>query len=330
MVNVAEPDSKAQVVLVGAVAIAFIILGIVVVLNTSLYAENVGSTGTVSAVDQAEQLEHVGGESVAGLAYRVNQDDYNQAGLETAMTENVSDFSAVWQALLAESGPTLANVSYNDSATDYGVQLVDGGGSFENSSGSRNWALADTSEPADVAEFEMEVDSGSLHQNRADAFHVAVRGTAPDGDAKWRVMWFSRDASGDLQIDTYTDTDTAASAPSGWEDWSSGTHETCTAPGSSSVDIDVSNGTVDGVPKSCLSFTDGIAPISGGEGYELWFRNADEVTGDYSMMTSLDDPGSAPSHTDIVWAAGVDVYYDTQSTSYRRTITVPVYNDSTR
>jgi len=66
MVRLDEDPSRAQIVLVGALAIAFIVLGIVVVFNTSLYAENVDSTGTVSSVNQAEQVRHAGGDSVAG------------------------------------------------------------------------------------------------------------------------------------------------------------------------------------------------------------------------------------------------------------------------
>jgi len=337
MVRLDEDPSRAQIVLVGALAIAFIVLGIVVVFNTSLYAENVDSTGTVSSVNQAEQVRHAGGDSVAGVAYRVNDGTFSSkaTGAGAAVESNISNLSAVWQELNAQSSPVVANISFNatEPATDYGVRVYqDTTANFENRSNQGNWSLTPTgSTYSDVGRFEMTLERDSLETTPDDAFHLAALGGDASSGESWRVVRFVNDSG---SLDVYVDAG-SGTAPSGWEDRTGSVPAGCDdlAVGST-FDVEMLNGYIEGT--SCtFEFTDEMAFAPGTDGYKVKFRDAGNVTGQYDAhlsTTAFDSVGApaaaAPNYSYIVWGAGVDIEYGSPTASYTRTVTVPVYNST--
>lgn len=341
MVTFDDDPSRAQIVLVGALAIAFIILGIVVVFNTSLYADNVDSTGTVSSVNQAEQVRHAGGQSVAGLAYRVNQGNHSaeESGVGTAVEDRTDNLSVVWQSLSAQSRPTVINVSLDESNSEYGVRVFqprnndfrarDGGNQA-------NWTITPTSSTySDIGEFNLTLERDSLDTSQSGAFHLAALGGDGSGDESWRVVWFVNDSS---NIDVYVASGSAGSAPTGWED-QTGSLACDDVSAGPTVEVDMLNGSIEDTSCS-FEFADDMAFVPSQDGYELQFRNGGNVTGQYHVYlsetafdsnafgTRVGNPGDAPYYSYILWETTAIVEYGSPGASYTRTATVPVYNST--
>ncbi|WP_439025981.1 DUF7261 family protein [Haloarchaeobius sp. DT45] len=336
-----EDRSRAQIVLVGAVAIAFIVLGIVVVFNTVLFTENVDSTGSVNAVGQSEEVRRGVARTAIEISRHVNQENDIPSDVETKMADNVSGYSTLLQETYSQRSPALVNVSYNHSETQVGARVFqDGVSNFQN--GGDNWALATdsgSSDTADVARFEMNTTLSSLTSDWEDSFHIAVQGR--DGsDMKWRVLRFY-ESGGDLVVNTSTVTNPTVSTPGGYvwqDDVRNPSTVTCSVSSTDAFTINVTDGTVEGATCS-FDFTDDIDHVADG-GYEIWMRDSENMTGNYSLYLSnvssvdsnldrFDSGGSAPYYAPIVWRAGVDVTYESPTISYRETHrTDPVYNTS--
>ncbi|MFC4406111.1 DUF7261 family protein [Haloarchaeobius iranensis] len=338
MVGIDDDPSRGQIVLVGALAIAFIVLGIVVVFNTSLYAENVDSTGTVSSVNQAEQVRHAGGDSVAGVAYRVNQGEFDSnSTVAAAVNRNTSNFSAVWQSLYAQSQPSAVNASLDGSNSEYGVrvfQSTDDDFRARADAGQENWNLTPSGASptySDVGEFDVTLDRGSLDTTRTGAFHLAALGGDGTGNEAWRVVWFVNDSS---RLDVYVASGSDPTAPSGWEN-QTGSQVCNDVSVGTDIEVDMVNGSIDGTSCS-FEFTDDLSYVPGENGYAVQFVNGDNATGQYDAHLSqtaftIGSPvtgGPAPYYSHIVWEASVVVEYDSPTASYTRTVTVPVYNST--
>ena len=340
MVGIDEDPSRAQIVLVGALAIAFIVLGIVVVFNTSLYAENVDSTGTVSSVNQAEQVRDAGGHSVAGLAYRMNEGNYtSESDLATTMNGNASNLSAVWQSLYARSQPTAVNVSLDESNSEYGVRVFQptnndfrahDGGNLE------NWDVTPTgSSYADVGRFDLTLERDALETSPSDAFHIGARGGDGSGNEAWRVIWFVNDSDA---LDVYVGSG-SGSAPTNWANETEATPTCNDITVGPTIEVDMVNGSVEGT--SCtFEFTEDIDFVPGEDGYQVRFVNGGNAEGQYdvhlsntafeanSFGTRVGNPGDGPYYSYILWETAAIVQYDSPSASYTRTATDPVYNST--
>ncbi|WP_256299266.1 hypothetical protein [Haloarchaeobius salinus] len=347
MVGLDEDPSRAQIVLVGALAIAFIVLGIVVVFNTSLYAENVDSTGTVSSVNQAEQVRHAGGQSVAGLAYRVNEGNFtNETDIAATMNDNTSNLSAVWQSLYARSQPSAVNASLDGSNSEYGVRVFQSTDADFRARGgtppgtSANWTLTPTDTPAtyaDIGRFELTLERDSLDTDQTGAFHLSVLGSTESGDWQWRNVWFTRDGSGNVTVYLAENSSTTDPRTTSFEWYEENGMEVCDVSVGTTAEVDLVTGSIEGT--NCFEFLSGIHPVSGTDGYEVQFRNGGNVSGQYeahlsttafeSVGTRFDNSaGDAPYYSYILWEATAIVEYGSPAASYTRTVTVPVYNST--
>lgn len=344
MVGLDEDPSRAQIVLVGALAIAFIILGIVVVFNTSLYAENVDSTGTVSSVNQAEQVRHAGGDGVAGLAYWMNEGNFtSENDLATTMNDNASNLSAVWQSLYARSQPTTVNVSLDGSSSEYGVRVfqptTDDFRARSASPTRANWTVTPTSGTySDVGRFELTLERGSLDTSQTGAFHLSVLGNNESGDWEWRNVWFTRDGSGNVTVYLAENSSTTDPRTTSFEWYEETGTEVCDISVGVTTEVDLVDGSIEGT--NCFEFLRGLRPVSGTDGYELQFRNGGNVSGQYAVYlsntafeansfgTRVGNSGDAPYYSYILWETTAVVEYGSPGASYTRTVTVPVYNST--
>ncbi|WP_267643103.1 DUF7261 family protein [Haloarchaeobius amylolyticus] len=337
------PRSRAQLVLVGAVAIAFIILGIVVVFNTVLFTENVDSTGSGIAVDDSEAVERVSADTMGQIARYVNEGNMDRAGRDTLLSQNASNYSTLLQESYAQDSAALVDINYNQSNTKYGVRVFQTNTSDfyddPDDTGSDNWHLTDST-PSEIVRFEMDLTRSQLSNQATDSFHIAVKGTNETGAEEWRVVRIYNDSGAGIDLAVAHG---SGSAPGNWYDQMESPTSACNdmAVGST-FEVDVSEGTVEGT--SCtFNFTDGIDYETGSEGYDIWFRDSENASGTYSFVLSepgefvssaqyqeaTGTPGSGQYYTDIVWRAGVTVEYDTPTISYRETFqSEPAYNTS--
>ncbi|WP_226040886.1 hypothetical protein [Natrinema sp. DC36] len=112
---VSERRERAQVILIGAIALAFIILGIVVVFNGVLYTETLSSGGTSQSASDADVIELEVEQSVSCLIAHVEEESGPlNSTLRNNVEENISKFSKSYRNTTIHSTPTAVNVGTDD------------------------------------------------------------------------------------------------------------------------------------------------------------------------------------------------------------------------
>ena len=104
---VSDDRTRGQVILIGALSLAFIILGIVVVFNGVLYTETLSSVSSGQGVSDAsvteQEIEHGIGCMLESGAGESND----------AIEANISTFNTVYQNTTVGSEPAVVNISTN-------------------------------------------------------------------------------------------------------------------------------------------------------------------------------------------------------------------------
>lgn len=101
-----SPD-RGQVILIGAITLAFIILGVVVIFNGVLYTETLSSADTGQSASTAEKTELEIEQGIGCLiASHDNEDPFNGDELES----DINAFNEVYQNATANSKPAAVNV----------------------------------------------------------------------------------------------------------------------------------------------------------------------------------------------------------------------------
>lgn len=104
---------RAQVILIGAVSLAFIILGIVVVFNGVLYTETLSSGGTSQSAANANAIEREVNQSIGCLLVEVErQSDASGSTLKAQAETNISTFNTAYQNTTANATPAAVNINY--------------------------------------------------------------------------------------------------------------------------------------------------------------------------------------------------------------------------
>ncbi len=116
---VADGRDRGQLILVGAIAIAFIVLGVVVVFNGVLYTQAISSGDSVESVTNAQTTELEVQRGVCGVLERLNEDDtVNATAHEVRYHDNVEAFSDTYRTTTAQSRPALVHVEVDDVGVD--------------------------------------------------------------------------------------------------------------------------------------------------------------------------------------------------------------------
>ncbi|MFC6955135.1 DUF7261 family protein [Halorubellus litoreus] len=343
MVGVAfdERSDRAQLILVGAVAIAFIVLGLAVVFNTVLYTENVASTGAASAPRDAQLLNDEVEVSVKRLAERVNAkgafgNPVDQTEAYDGITANVSTYSDGLTKVAGAASPAVASVRVSSSSADvtYGARIQDKGGSdFTAPGGAPNWTLMQPpGGDAIVRDFDMTVERSSLTAGGQDAFRVMW---SPPSSNENHVVWiYEKSSTSEVAIRTVND------SPQPYRDFS-GTE--CVLPGSdsaSTVTFNFSDGNVQGYD-ACDGQLGPWEAIDNGTARNVTFIRGDSVQGSYSL-TMNDEPelnptlqfqdaslgAGEPFVTWDAWEFEIEVRYDSGQATFTEEYYVEVYNRS--
>jgi hypothetical protein len=340
-------SDRAQLILVGAVAIAFIVLGLAVVFNTVLYTENVASTGAASEPRDAQLLNKQVRVGSAGLVDRVNANASweSQTDAYDALKENISKYSSGLANVTGASKPVSVAVEEGSQAdAEYAARIEqDDGTEFTNIVGTKNWSMT-TGSPGStviVRNFDMVVDSNSLGDETEDeAFRVVWQDSS--GDDTYTLWIYEDDSSGDIAIRTLTDDETASPIT----DFGSEGSDECVLSGSSSSEVafNISDGQIRGYD-DCSEELNVSKGIPDGERRSVQFVRGDNVTGDYSMVVW--QGGSSPStyiSPDVappvdagtidphwayaIWEFEATTSYDSGSVSFEETSVIEVYNRS--
>ncbi|WP_162991575.1 DUF7261 family protein [Halostella salina] len=303
--NDRTPGDRAQLVLVGSIAIAFIVLGLVVVFNTVLFTESIATRGPVSEVEDADEFQRQVTDEVPELIRAVENGTDGNTEFVGDVDENVSTtYSRLLAETYAETGPTYVDVEFDEGESRFGTHVVQDSGAEYSSKEGSDWTAVDS---YDVQNFTMEVSMSEVSTAGTDFALVLSDGGSPTRVEMWK------DGSGELVVNQTDD----------------GMDPTCSVSGGGTIRMNVSTGTVDGTP--CF---DGLDTLSAP--YEIDFENGDQAGGDYSFsvpkrMSSSDldpyhgrDGSSSPYAVYYVHEANLDLTYESGGVSYESNQTVTV------
>jgi len=344
-----ERSDRAQLILVGAVAIAFIVLGLAVVFNTVLYTENVASTGAADAPRGAETLNGEVEYGAKSLVARTNLDGnwLDNSTARTGTKSNVSKYSTNMTSVEGSAGSVVVSFEALDvTDTDgedvmgatiqhYGGQFVDADATDPN----QNWSVVSSGAP-EFGEFNMTVDASSLAPEASDdKFRVVWN--ASDSNNNYSVWVYRDSSSGNVAIRTFNDSANPAT------DFGTDADECVlseTSDPGSEVELQFSAGDIVDHPE-CSGQIDVSAGIPSEETRTLSFHRGESVAGSYTLV--VNDPGAvgsdinspsalsppilasdSPYWTHAVWEVTLAVTYDSGTVSYEETYQIEVYNRS--
>lgn len=135
-------SERAQLILVGSITIALLVIGIALVVNTVLFTENLQTDTTAITLDESSAIDAEVQEGVRSTTLRVNHRVRNQTQSEihTWVEENVTRFGALMSEAQVDANRLTVTVSYDRSASETGFRVVQSeNGSYESTSGATDW-----------------------------------------------------------------------------------------------------------------------------------------------------------------------------------------------
>lgn len=134
----------AQLILVGAIAIAVIVVGLTVVLNSLLFTEAVSTASATDQLDESGEFDYESRKGTRSLLLRLNHLDRNvtAADLGDRAELNVVRYSRLLTESYATSQSATVNVTYDNGSSAFGdrvVQSGDGSLTFAPASPAKNW-----------------------------------------------------------------------------------------------------------------------------------------------------------------------------------------------
>jgi hypothetical protein len=296
-------DDRGQIILLGAFALGVTFVALALVVNSAIFTENLAARGDTTGAGDALEYRHELEANVATILESVNDDD---SPSEAQIKQNVSNINIQGGLQNAEYG-RIVSVSYVSGSAVDGTELYqEQPADFTNIDDNETWQLARNVDDARAVRFNVS-DPSELEDGQTDAFRIALNDTTGG--------WWNMSIDDDEIIVNRAD----------------GTQKSCDYTASSGFTVDATRGWVAGEPCHALQRSDGDRMYFG-EGvdpsYEIWFANADEIEGTYSMVV---DDGAVPVFTttspgplrkDVYYSANVTYTYETARLSYQTTITV--------
>ena len=154
---VTEPtDERGQLLLIGAVVIALVVIGSVVLLNGMKYTDTVGTSGTDGAVADSDRTVGMVESDLEGLVKRVGNDT-SLLTFERELRENLTQLRRVYTGMTADRRSVYLNISVNGTASGGGILLNQSDQEdFVGDGGANEWnAVTDTTV---VEPFDMTID----------------------------------------------------------------------------------------------------------------------------------------------------------------------------
>lgn len=120
-------DRRGQLLLVGAVVLAIIILGLSVVVNTVLFTENVGTGEARVEAPAIEEFSFESQKSARSLMLRLNAADRTDtiAEVDESISDQISAYSDATARSYAASGTVFVDIEYSETL-DEGTRIVQG------------------------------------------------------------------------------------------------------------------------------------------------------------------------------------------------------------
>lgn len=294
-------DSKGQLIVIGALALAIVLVGLALVLNSAIFAENLATRATQDESSQIAQLEQQAAQGAAGAMehhHHTNSSHSTYDDLEDGFDSSIDNRSGVVAQDTARRGKYV-DVDYTRTYTK-GTRPAHDGSAFEpqnasalneivNITGVDQWVV--TPGASQVRGFRMTVDHSelapALTRSEAEVYlaNLTLGGTTSVTEPPFAVAYDQNDdGSIDHSVTIYNSSADSADVNITYRNSQTNTNRTCTVedPGSTFI-LDVSNGRVEGNTGDCrevFEFQSNMGPS------QLIFVQGDQVAGDYEFIVN--------------------------------------------
>jgi len=303
----ADVDDRGQLLLVGALTLAVMLVALAVLLNAAIYTGNVATrdagTGAGEAIEYEGEARTMAQASIDG----VDGDTY------TEIRGNFTDSVDGWDDLVhTHSAASLAATNVTTLDMTNGSRIgQDTDRNFTDHNGNSTWTVAGDSH---ARAFRMNVTQDSLRDGATDAFQV----TFDDGTDEWGVFIHS-DGSGNVAVTVENETDTEVG-------------DGCTVdPGADGrALVDITDGTVAGQDCPELRFFENLSGTYT-VGYVDALDGDKQVNGTYSLVvdqpegslvTGADEDAGVPTVSPALYSANLSVTYRSSDLLYKSEIRV--------
>lgn len=174
---------RGQVILIGAVALAFIVLGVVVVFNGVLYTETLSSADTGQTASSADAAELEVRQGVACLVAETGNGEWHEFSDSEELEAEIEAYTALYRSSKANSHPTAVNVT---PASDSALDVLDT---------SENASVTITYDSDDIS-YSQTVEISPAECPRAPS--IERFDPNPDGDGNYTADWTVSSRGSDL------------------------------------------------------------------------------------------------------------------------------------
>jgi hypothetical protein len=177
--------NRGQLVLVGAVGIGLVIIGLVIVINTSLVSENIAASESLQKSDEVTKFSTNARRDTRAIVLRINHRKRNITAPQIAsyVNRNLSNYSRALAESHARSGIASVKISFNNESSDWGTRLVQVNDSDLTEPGTNDvsWALFDgTVREPDVRRFILNLNVTATAEKSTDEFNVTFTNSSGD------------------------------------------------------------------------------------------------------------------------------------------------------
>jgi hypothetical protein len=325
MVRTPRSPDRAQLMLVGAVTIAVLLVGLVIVFNSALFTETVDQESAVQTGNDAVLFMSQTERDLRSLALRVNHGRTykNDTLVNASMARNVSRFDRILSESYAGASAIYVNVTYRPADSENGRRLVQSSDAKFTNPGAgpaNSWSPVTKSPRSDVGWMLFNLNTSMVAIT--EDFTVRV-----DNDTDFYEASFRRNATGFVVVQVNVSANHAAN----------GTIK-C-RPASGRLLVDVMYGKV--YPSSCVPESTG-GEFNGTDAhleppYNVTFDDANRAGGRYDIVVrdegsvngGFDDcPDPDACQSAAVWALNSTMEFRGTQVGFRKNVTVEVYNDT--
>lgn len=306
---------RAQLILVGSLLVALVIIGLALVLNAVIFTESIDSTATTADATAATEFDDTVTRDTRSLLVRVNHGGVyaDNASLDAAIRANYSAYSGLLTETYASGRGAVADTVYNGATVNGSrtIQTTDGAFTQDGTgSGQDDWSLVSASNKRALGWFVVNLNASEMSQTP-----VAFELVGSSGET--RRIEIRQNTSSDSRVDVETEL-------LGTSDTS---RDVCTAS-RERVLLDMLEG--EAVVGNCrFDTTEGLTGP-----YAVRVVDGDEARGTYELVTKAAGNGalpncpvaSGPCTARVVWQANVTTVYESSTIEYHRTGTITIYD----
>lgn len=313
MADVSVIRERGQLILVTGLLVAVAIVGLVLLLNTAIYTENLASRGADQSGREVVEYRATVVDGVGGLIDVENDQEHGDWDSVNDSVKLGIDQIDNRTARSYATGGTIVRIDQSASslALHKGrlIRQTNSSREFTNKSGTgTDWTLATGVE--DTRDVRMTVKRSSLVRTNASdavaegAFTVRAGGTA------WRAMIYQNGSTDDISVAVH---DGVAA------------DQVCSLDAPTAT-VDLTRGTINGSDCPGLVFAEDVPP-----GYDIEYRDGGNATGTYDLTVNTTTTGAlndgrtnptSPFWVPAVYSAMFDIHFQTPRLTYRTTVRV--------